>query len=243
MQLLAFDLDWEALAPIIFFVLYGIGQLFSKKNKGEDEAESEDTETSKRRAPTAQQQEASERARRVQEEIRRKIAERRAGGEAPTQPASRPASAPAGYDPTLPESMQRRERVPETPVAPARPAPIPMPTRTQPAQTLSREQGRSNTPAVNPAEAIQKRIAEQRARAAQAAKEREAAERKSAAALKKAGKAQEAAIAAAEIREGTTAAQVRQDLRDPHALRRAIVLNEVLGQPTALRKGVGHEAA
>ena len=263
---LAFSIDWEAIIPIILFILYGLGNVLGGRKKRDEDDEDDGADALEQPQRQGQGQPgqpapASDRARRIQEEIRRKIAERTGQpvggpmgeGEArtgydPTVPehmqrraeAEQPASPLVGrYDPNLPENMQRRVNEPGE--APTRPT-LTLPSQrreTAEQQTPSRD----GTPALSPAEAIQRRLAEQRARAEETARERAAAERRAAAIARKAGVKQQAAIAAAEVRAGSIAAQVRQDLRDPVATRRAIVLNEILGTPTGLRKKVGHEAA
>lgn len=77
------DTNWvEYLLPIIFFVLYGISKLFRKGENQEVDA------------PASPPSDLGEQQRRIQEEIRRRIAERRQGAEpaqsTPTLKAPKP---------------------------------------------------------------------------------------------------------------------------------------------------------
>ena len=116
---LAASFDWETLAPVIFFILYGLAQLFGSKKKkpaGEDEEPEVDP---------------AERARQIREEIRRRVEERRQEMEPGT---TRPAHAPAQrtYDPTVPERQQQ-------------PAYPPVGQRTPPAQPVDASMDRQNS--------------------------------------------------------------------------------------------------
>ncbi|MGA1204654.1 MAG: hypothetical protein ACO3ZW_02445 [Opitutales bacterium] len=88
----AASFDWETLAPVIFFVLYGIAQLLGskKKGKGEDDGEPD--------------VDPAERARQIREQIRRRIQERQREG----SPEAEPVTVESAYDPTVPEYEQPR---------------------------------------------------------------------------------------------------------------------------------------
>jgi hypothetical protein len=152
--------------------------------------------------PSAADPGLEERTRRVQEEIRRKIAERRGRGEpsaTPAPPRLRPAAAPVARE----RMPMRPAAVPPPPVA-AAPAPEPsVASLAEEAAILAR----------------QNELAEQLARLKAAAQ----AERKAAAS---AGYA----IAPA-AKPGSARAAILADLRVPAGVRRALVLREILGEP------------
>ncbi len=170
--------------------------------------------------------EAAERTRRIQEEIRRKIAER--------------------HGRTV-VAEERRE--PET--ARAEPPPLLPPTRVPPVDPFggsmrkilrkieeAAEQRRESVPeSFEPAESAvlrrQRELEEQlRAAEAQRAEARRRAQEITAREIGAPG-VQKAAWASASVRTG--GAGVREELKDPRALRRAFVLREVLGPPVGLR--------
>ena len=74
----AASFDWETVIPVIFFILYGIAQFLGAKKKGSAGQETEEGE------PDIDME---ERARRIREEIRRRIEERRRA-EDPAEPAA-----------------------------------------------------------------------------------------------------------------------------------------------------------
>ncbi|MEC7281811.1 MAG: hypothetical protein VXU50_07075, partial [Verrucomicrobiota bacterium] len=97
----------EILIPLIFAAIYFFGNMFSGKSDG-DSAPS---------IPGGRQEEdpdVIERQRKIQEEIRRKIAERR-GGEDSRSPLDAPSSSPAASQTQLPSAtyesqMQERQQ-------------------------------------------------------------------------------------------------------------------------------------
>jgi hypothetical protein len=167
------------------------------------------------RRPAVQDPEAAERTRRVQEEIRKKIAARRAGapGQAPAQPGTTPAS-----------------RVP----------PLVRPTSVPPIDTFGGPM--RGVPKVKEPVAARQAVPELDAEtAAIIERQRQLAEQMQALEAAKRAQQQRAGEigAARSVVPATSGAQVRREvvaeLRDPHALRRAIVLREVLGAPVGLR--------
>ena len=149
-----------------------------------------------------------ERARRIREEIQRKIAERRRG-QAPAAPPPLP-----NFDPFRPVFQ---EEAPPVATPPPRPAFAPPVVEAAPFEdTAALERQRRM------AEELE-RLEEQRREARRRANQVRAETEKAAAA------ASSAATAAFGVR-GVTA-----ELRDPRALRRAFVLREVLSAPMALR--------
>ncbi len=157
--------------------------------------------------------EAAERVRRIQEEIRRKIAERR-GQPVPEVPMPRPATV---LDPFRP--VFREETVPVEPPplrAPAEPTRVEV-LKAEEAATLARQRQLADQLAE-----LEKSRRDAR-RLAQATSERGTQ------APAPAGLAKQAACVSFGTR-GLTA-----ELRDPRALRRAFILREVLDAPVALR--------
>ncbi len=162
--------------------------------------------------------EQDERVRRIQEEIRRKIAERQG-----RSPAPAPEPGPDGFDPLrdLMRPVFGEEPTPEPP--PFRPEPPPAPAYS------------ASADADQAALERQRRLAEQleelenrRAAARQAA---EAIKRPSAYALPASDPANQSAQSDRRQNDGS----VREALASPRALRRAFVLREVLDRPVALR--------
>ncbi|MEY4489176.1 MAG: hypothetical protein RIQ79_1684 [Verrucomicrobiota bacterium] len=157
-----------------------------------------------------------ERVRRIQEEIRRKIAERRGLA----APPSLPASGPAPYTPVLQET-HRKSPTPVPVLVPASPRPQIDPY--DEAASLERQRALADQ-----LEKLEAKRLEAR-RLIQATSE--------------SGLAATAAHSAYAISPSTPATAVSTvgerrlaaELRDPRALRRAMVLREVLGAPVALR--------
>ncbi len=165
--------------------------------------------------------EAERRTREIQEQIRRRRAER-------GDPAARPE--PAGPPVIRPEPSPQTTQMPEPFGGPLRRVleelerganPRPEPAAPPPVQEDRRQAELER----------QRKLAEEMAAlaAARAAAERRAAELAKAAAGD-AVRLSSAAAAASAARES-----LREDLRDPKSLRRAVLLREVLGPPVALR--------
>lgn len=178
--------------------------------------------------------EAGERTRRIQEEIRRKIVERRAGTALPAPPSATPSERPVASSTLAPRPTARpvggtwRERM-EAKMAEAL-------TRVEAAAKAAaereQEQRRARGQPARPTEAeIAAReagkLAAERRTAIEAPAEREQPRRAGAAALP--AILQEPAAV-------TVARSVRDDLRDPGNVRRAWLLREVLGTPVGLRQ-------
>lgn len=154
-----------------------------------------------------------ERARRIREEIRRKIAERR-GQAAPAPEAPPPLPR---FDPFRPVFQEDAAPVPP-PLRPAGPAPVREVVMVQ-ADDSALERQRQLAEQL---EQIEEQRREARRQAARLQEERA-----------RAASAAWAASAPAGARLG--ARGVGAELRDPRALRRAFLLREVLGAPAALR--------
>lgn len=210
-------LDWilERL-PVVAFVVYIVVQLLRGVRKARSEPPPDEAK------PDALEEER--RVQEIQEQIRRRIAERR--GEAPsaTPPAPplvrREAAPPAPNPETtqmpdpfgdpLRRVLQELERRARPEPEPAPLAPPPLPVLDARAAELER----------------QRKLAEE----IKALEEARVAARKRAAAISAGA---EAAAASAGVR--AVRGRVYEDLHDAGALRRAVVLREVLGTPVGLR--------
>lgn len=186
--------------------------LNSQRKNATDDAEPQDSEE-------------AERTRRIQEEIRRKIAERR-GGQAPAPP-------PAGARPAPPPLLRPR------------PAELPMPPFGAPAQPVfapraAREE--RDDEARTPAEADERARTAARTAAILERQEKLAEEMRALEAARQEARKRAAQVATAETerqaRENRAAVGARslaEELRDAKSARRAIVMREVLGTPVGLR--------
>jgi hypothetical protein len=166
--------------------------------------------------------EAAERTRRVQEEIRRKIAERRAAAaaERPLGDIGRSESRPDYVPPLLP-----RTRIP-----PVDPFGGPM---RRIVKKLEEAAERRFEPTDDTAEreALERQQKlEEQLRALEVTR---LAQQRRAADIAAAGRRRNEAIVPIEL--GGPAGRLRQQLRDPRELRRVVVLREILGAPVALR--------
>ncbi|TAG29241.1 MAG: hypothetical protein EAZ36_04350 [Verrucomicrobia bacterium] len=165
-----------------------------------------------------QDPEQDDRVRRIQEEIRRKIAQRRGQDAPPPLPA--PEASP--FDPFRPVFT-------EEPVRPQAPPSPPVPTASPPLPASP----------FDDQEAVeqQRRLAEQVAELDR--RRREA--RRAAQALAESGVAPVTARDAARAAKAhhpsavLSVRSVKADLRDPKSLRRAVILREILDKPIALR--------
>lgn len=196
----------EIIVPLIFAAIYFFGNMLSGKSQ-EDDAP---TGIPRRRAPAEDDAEAVERQRRIQEEIRRKIVERR-GVEARRE--------------TREARKETRELVHET-----RESPPPFVTPTHEAGPESSPPAfswdKSDNAYENEMQAQLKRI-EATKRQAEQLKQRAAAAR---------GQS-EATVSKSRSTSGRyVSGPVRESLQDAGAARAAFVYAEVLGQPVALRK-------
>lgn len=153
--------------------------------------------------------EHEERARRIREEIQRRIAERSGRGAPPPMPA------PPRLDPFQP--VFQEDYAPPAPPAPSAPPPLPAPVTVadyDDSAALER----------------QRKLAEQ---LEQLGEQRRAARREAQSAFD--STEQQAATSQTAKAAGVGARLLSAELRDPRTLRRAVVLREVLGPPVALR--------
>lgn len=200
----------EIVIPVAIVLLY-MFQHFFTRHRGDEHAgppEAEDTE-----------------ARRIQEEIRRKIIERQQGRTSTTteEPAAQRQTA---YFP----DAQRSEQQPPAFPRQQTPPPVPRERREPPPRVAYVENSRTRD--------IESELREQRERLleSQIAREKALARTRGRVAESGAGQQRRAR------RERTTGAfseQVKDDLATADSLRRAFVLKEVLDRPVSLRDGSG----
>lgn len=179
-----------------------------KRGKPEDEAAGDPGED-------------DERSRKIREEIRRKIAERREGGAAP---ASQAPAAPPVIRPTVRPTLQ-----PVDPFGgPAKPSSLPLPTFRK-AEPAPAQVPQPDAPSLSAVLERQQQLAEQmkeleRNRAAQQRRAAEIAARQ-----------RETATATARSDAAGDRDGWLEDLRTGQGLRRAMIQREILGPPVALR--------
>lgn len=208
---LAASFDWETLAPVIFFILYGLAQLFGNKKKGKTQEEEEP------------EVDPAERARRIREEIRRRIEERRQEQEGGMpRPVERPA-----YDPTVPDTAQARP-VAQFPQQRRDSRQVVQPT--QPAQPVFQKTEKTV--------GLEQKLAEQRRILAESQRKQKEAREKARQMLHDAGAQADANIR----REGAKAVGAKRlkkellsGLRDTNGLRKAVLYREILDPPLGMR--------
>lgn len=220
----------EILVPVIFILLAGVGKLLESRQEKKASQQPEDPQEAERR-------------RRIQEEIRRRILERRSDTPAPSSD-----NAPEReYDPTLPDYMQRRQ-APAEPSQPQLRQPIPEPPE-EPA--FDAPQQRPYRPAWEPVEEplrdFQAELAEQ-IRAMQEAQQAAAQVRQNTgnvlAESEVGSGGAEIGVSAPAVAPtrptnygaGRISREIRETLRDPQATRKAILFYEILGTPVGLRE-------
>jgi hypothetical protein len=209
---LAASFDWETLAPVIFFIIYGLAQIFGNKKKRRNQGEEEEPEV-----------DPAERARQIREEIRRRIEERRQEQEPGTpRPVHRPA-----YDPTVPETAQARPGM-QFPQQREGSGQVVQPT--QPAQPVFQKTEKTV--------GLEQQLAKQRRILAEAQRKQKEASEKARRMLHDAGARADANIK----REGARAVgakrlrkQLLSGLRDTNGLRKAVLYREILDPPLGMR--------
>ncbi|MCC5841119.1 MAG: hypothetical protein JJT96_13460 [Opitutales bacterium] len=252
-ELVALSIDFEVLAPVIFIILYFISQFLGggdKEKKAKKKQEKrEAAERGKQSPMDSAEAEADEeaRARRIREEIQRKIAERRAAENAGGGQQQAPVST-RRYDPNLPEHAQRRDFSGSPDIAREVPERLP-PRRVEPTQTPTPAPRRiaDQEPRVR-ASSFENAMAEQRRNLERASQAREEAfrqarsiERGVAATnlrLVEAHEARSAERRAALLTPAALRREILDELRDPETARKAIVLREVLGPPLGARNSI-----
>lgn len=208
-------MDWIQILFIAAGVIaYWLNQRANEKNAKDADRDGngvpDHREQPRELAPTSRDgtdPEQAERVRRIQEEIRRKIAERR-GETAPPPPMPVPTVVVAEREPVYRE--QRREPVAPPPLRPLRPDAF----------------AHDDSAAIE----RQRKLAEQMERL-----DEQRRETRRLASTTFATQRQTAAAAAVAPRAATGFPSLASELRSPRALRRAMVLREVLDKPVALR--------
>lgn len=218
----AASFDWEALIPILFFVLYGLAQFLGSRKSAKDVPEDEAQE----------EVDPLERARQIREEIRRKMEARtkdspQKNAEAsPARSFDRPQ-----YDPRLPENQQQRRAA----------SPQPEPRQSQTSRRTVVHEARP-VMASSGGTDIEKRLREQRQRLAEARKRQQEAREEARQIVNRARGARRKPLLEA---KGAKTAQLdslksfrRQvilGLRDPNSLRKAVLYREILDPPVGMR--------
>lgn len=206
----------EILVPVLFAAIYFFGNMFSKKS--EDDV-----------APGApsrgEDPEAAERQRRIQEEIRRKIMERRNATGGGASDSSRGRSSPELSRQGQPQPLEsaRQERHHETQTSSSTPY-APRPAPAAPYQTQMQDRLKKIEATRRQAEKLQKQAGSSRSATGVQAREigdhigRSAGARTSG------------------HRRPRFGGSVRSTLRDPAAARTAFIYAEVLGPPVSQKK-------
>ena len=199
----------EFVVPLIFAAIYFFGNMLSKG--GEDDAPKPSRPQRRPEADPA----AEERQRRIQEEIRRKIMERRHAAE----------GAPS-------ERNVRRERTP-----PPQPEPAPVAEVTkQPVEVTSVEQSETKDFSWDVSDNAYETEMQRRMQEIEATKQRAKQLQQQAAQASKRADTPSRSQRSGRQGHSRLSGSVRQSLRDPAAARAAFVYGEVLGQPVSLKK-------
>lgn len=223
----------EILVPLIFAAIYFFGNMVTGKSKDDEDAPSQ---LPRRRNPDEIDPEIVERQRRIQEEIRRKIMERRQAGSESGVPAAglgelrrEPAQeVRAKREESGQTRKETRERVHEN--------------RSSPPPLVSGKPSGSEPEPLRPVFSWDESDDAYASSMEAQLKQIEATKRQ-------AEQLKREAVSKRKSMEGSTGQKVgsgrrftgtvRDSLRNPEAARAAFIYGEVLGQPVALRKGAG----
>ena len=216
----------DILIPLIIAGIYFFGNMMSSKSEGENNAP-------KPRRKGGIDPDAAERQRRIQEEIRRKIMERRQASEGGGSAQPAPVGQELGERRPQVEAHREmrqaqkktREVVHESREVPS-PFAVPTPGREDPANPAAFSWDESDNAYDDSMQAQLKQIEETKRRAEKL--KQQAAEKRRALEEPSAGKRRTG---------GYFSGSIRQSLKDPAAARVAFIYGEVLGQPISLRKG------
>lgn len=216
----------EILIPLVFAAVYFFGNMFSGKSKEEDDA----PPTLPRSRSSEDEPDAVERQRRIQEEIRRKITERRRASQG-GQVASE-----VSEDPGLRERRQGAEAQREA----HREREARREARREPsayARPSHEMESEAESPTFTWGESGHAYDSEMQARLRRIEETKQKAEKL----RKQAAERSESTNGPSQKRKQKTggyfAGTVRESLQDPQAARVAFIYGEVLGQPVALKKG------
>lgn len=217
MGIIPLAISWEEVSPLVFLVVYFVVQWIfnSKKKQAEQELES---------APNQEESAAAERARRLQEEIRRRIAEKmrevqEAAQESAKEESVRPMERKVEAARPIEAPRETPRAMPQAPAASQQSAYEP--TETASFSTTSEETSSVSQDLLARLEAI---------RAAQAPQmddsQRSAASAAAAYTISKPKLATDAA---------DRRAILQSELKDADSIKRAFIMSELLGKPVSLR--------
>lgn len=203
----AISFDWEALIPILFFLLYGLAQFFgSKKDAAAPEEEAVPEEV-----------DPLERARQIREEIKRKMEERRKGSREEGTVSTQSRERPVGPSPV--PSGHARESLPS-------PAPRPVPSHASPAHETGIEERLRHQ---------QARLEESRKRQVEARKKAREMEKKAGVPSHRSKAAKPLDAYRLVAPPSVLRRELITGLRDPNSLRKAVLYREILDSPVGLR--------
>lgn len=210
----------EILVPLIFAAIYFFGNMFGKSKE-----EGDASPVRPERRP-AGDEEAAERQRNIQEEIRRKIMERRRASGNADRPELAPASRPRSQPQKQMREVVHTNRDSEHGRA-GQPPPLmsPPPKATQQSEDSAFSWDKSDDAYDQQMQTQLKRIEETKRQAAKLKKQ----------VSDQTGKAEPTKNQSKS--GGYFKGSVRKSLQDPRAARAAFIYGEVLGRPISLKKG------
>lgn len=222
-------MDWlEILIPLIFALVYILGNIFGKKQPAEDQEEGQ----GKRGQPQEGGQDPGDLQRRIQEEIRRKIRERQGGSPTPAESAETPGQQPTAeadpprYDPFSPE-QGREAQSPRRSWSEPEPEPEPL---LQPETDRSSYEDRIQEQ-LQEIEATRKRASELQQKAREVKMKEGAGSRRGEVGSSAYSQTADGSRRHAKLRQAVLGLS-----RDPDAARKAILYMEVLGTPVGMRR-------
>ncbi|QYY36486.1 hypothetical protein [Ruficoccus sp. ZRK36] len=217
----------EWLVPVVVFVIWAINAAISLAKKKQGEGEEEEAPRRNYTPLDHPSNDDAERTRRIQEEIRRKIAERR-GGTVPQQQEEsefQPAHQP-------PPIRRTAERTP-SPLE----APRPMTSPREVAHRRQRMPEPTYTDYRDPTQELMAQLEARQREAKEAEQRAEAIRRQS---REKISQSQRAKPILKKRSTGhsfsSMRSSIKQELKDPESVRRAVLHYEILGTPVGLRR-------
>jgi hypothetical protein len=225
----------EWLVPVVVFVIWAINAAISvakKKSGEENDGESPQRPFTPLNHPA---NDDAERTRRIQEEIRRKIAERR-GEHVPPAADAAPAYPREQQPPPLRPRVERMPSPLEAPRPMASPREVAhrRPTYTPDAGPVYREQPEPRNDYLAQLEAQRRQIEESERQAEAIRRQADAARQQTRDRQAHQRKALRQRHHAAYV--NSVAGSLRKDLRDPLAIRKAVLHYEILGTPVGMRR-------
>jgi hypothetical protein len=224
----------EWLVPVVVFVIWAINAAISmakKKSEEEDSGESPQRPFTPLNHPA---NDDADRTRRIQEEIRRKIAERR--GEVVSPPTDTAPAYPQEQPPPLRRTVERMPSPLEAPRPMTSPREVAhrRPTYTPDSGPIYREVPEPRHDYLAQLEEQRRRIEESERQAEAIRRQADAARQQTRDRQAHQRKAQRQRHHAAYV--NSVAGSLRKDLRDPLAIRKAVLHYEILGTPVGLRR-------